>query len=694
MIQKYIFLALILFAQLHTQAQEQQDTVKLDGVIIKSTKTNNTQQKAPSSISLINKKTLNDFAIGSIEDLNARVPNLFIPEHGSKLTSPIYIRGIGSRINSQAVGLYYDGIPYFEMGTFNFELYDISKIEVLRGPQGTLYGRNTMGGLINIFSAPLVKERFSSIRTDYGNYNRLKTVIHHNQPLSKNLIMALDAAYSHSDGYFKNIYLNNSADSYDTYSGRLKLKYTPTKKLKINFVMNYEKNLENGYPYAIYDTTTQKASDVNYNQLSSYHRDLLSTGLLISYTGNKYILKSASSYQYLKDKQTIDQDFTPKDLFYVKQNRQHNTLVQEFTIKSKATAKIQWLGGLFGFSQLKNKDVNVYYGKDAVAAYHLPGSLTKYKHYKQPTEGAAAYFQASLPIQKFIITAGIRADYEKDILHYSYDKELKAKLTHVQDVDTFNTYYQILPKLSISYQVNPNITTYFSLSKGYKAGGFNSTFERNEDISFNPESSINYEIGFKSLFLDNKVSANMSLFYIDWRNQQVYQPVPSGRGAMLKNAGKTISQGVELSLRAIPSSQLQFWLNTGFNEVKFARYIKDEKTNYSGNNLPYIPQYTANLGLSYSINLRNKIFRIANISTDYQYIGKFYWNDANTAYQKSYGLLNATLTINTGKHFKLGVYGKNLFNTQYNSYYFEALRKSYVQLGNPMAISAFIKFYF
>ncbi len=692
-----VILLIILFSNFNLKAQKpQKDSIrikKLDKIVVQATKTDLSAGNAPLLISVINEQTAENFKVNDLGDLNSRVPNLFMQRHGSRLTSPIYIRGIGSRINSPAVGLYVDGIPYFDMGSFNFEMYDIQRIEVLRGPQGTLYGRNTMGGLINIITLQPVDKQQLSLSTMYGNYNRIKSVLHYNQPLSKKIIMVLDGAYAHSDGFIINKFLNTSANSYNTYSGKLKLQYKANEKLKANFVLSYERSRENGYPYGIYDTTTQTRSHVSYDQLSSYNRNMLSAGLKIKYSADKFILNSMSSYQNLVDTQRIDQDFTTKNLLFVDQNRTHQYFVQELNIKSKINAKIKWIGGLFGFKNLLNKNVDVFYNQDAVALFHLPSLMRKNKTYNQPEEGVAAYGQISLPFKNFDLTAGIRADYEKDNLKYIYNLYMLGNEYKKADVDTFNTYFEILPKISLSYRFSDNVFVYSSISKGYKAGGFNSTFERNEDISFNPEYSYNYETGVKTTMFGQKLRLNASVFYIDWLDQQVYQPVPSGQGAMLKNAGHSMSRGGELEITAFPVRNLKAWLYAGYNDVRYLSYVKDENTDYSGNKIPYIPEYTGNLGFNYTLELNHSFLRTINFSADYQLIGKFYWNDLNTAYQKTYGLLNANIFFNT-KHFILGFSGKNLLNANYNAFYFEELGHSYAQEGNPIEFSTFIKIKF
>ncbi len=690
----YIIILFSIFSYIQIKAQSPtQDTIKqknIKEVVVNASKTDLLQKNAPMLVSIINSKTIASEKINDIGDLNARVPNLFMQKHGTRLTSPIYIRGIGSRINSPAIGLYVDGIPYFELGSFNFEMYDIKKIEVLRGPQGTLYGRNTMGGLINIITAQPDEKTQAYAYFLYGNYNTMKTVLHYNQPIGKKLIMLIDAEHSQSNGFFKNTYLNSPADANSNCSGRLKLQYKANKRLQTNFVLNYDISKNSGYPYALYDTTNQSISNIAYDQVSSYSRQMLSAGLKIKYTAKNFVLQNATSYQNLADTQKIDQDFTPKNLLFVNQNRTHKSFVNEFSIKSKNNAKIKWIAGIFAFKNIKNKQVDVYYNQDAVVLFHLPSTMIKYKTYKQPVEGSAVYGQVSLPLDKFTLTAGIRGDYEKDNLNYSYTLHmLKADLIQ-PNVDTFNTYFEILPKLNLSYRLNNNVFFYTSFTKGYKAGGFNSTFERKEDISFNPEYSYNYEAGIKSSLLNNSLFINASAFYIDWLNQQVYQPVPSGHGAMLKNAGHSMSKGLELEIRTIPVKNLQAWFYGGYNDVRYLQYKKDDKTDYSGNKIPYIPLYTSDLGLSYNINFNSKFFQKLTLTADYQMIGKFYWNDANTAYQKPYSLLNANIALKT-KHFIFGVAGKNLLNTNYNAFYFEELGNSYAQKGFPMQISSFIK---
>jgi len=657
------------------------DTIKIEEISISADKEGGKMQKVPVSITYIASKQLEIQSINNLTDLSARIPNLFMPDYGSRLTTPIYIRGIGARINSPSVGLYVDGVPYFDKGSFNFEFFNVQKIEVLRGPQGTLYGRNTMGGLIQIYTLENQDYANGSFYSEYGNHNQLKSVLHYNMPLSKTLTLAFDGAYVHNDGSFVNQYTGKTADELDTYSWQMKFNYKPSDNFKITLTSNYEDNDQAGYPYALYDVDTQTASDVNYDKASSYKRKQVSNGLNIQYKAPKFVLSSSTSFQYMDDEQAIDQDFTDFAQYFVTQDRIRQTFAQEFNLHSAESSKIKWLVGAFAFNEneAKQVDVNV-----------LTNGMLMMKDYKQISKGIAFFGQTTIPFWKFDLTAGIRYDMENSNLVYDYHRTFKGTTSQIEAFENRLDFSQWLPRIALNFHANENLTIYHSISKGYKAGNFNSTFTRDEDIFFNPEYSINYELGIKSSFFNRKLVANLAAFYIDWKDQQIYQPVPTGTGSMLKNAGESLSKGLELELSARPSKNFDIWLGAGLNEAKFEDYQRDETTNYSGNYIPYIPKYTLNAGVNYSMFIQSGFVSKMILNANYQYFGQLYWNDDNVASQDAYGILNGKLSF-VAKELNFGIWAKNILSTEYNAFYFEALGNSYIQKGKPVQFGLFAK---
>ena len=668
------------------QAQDifEDDSVKnykINEIIIKSPKYNRNIFDIPVTATMLPERMIVTNKIENLTQVSGFIPNLFMPDYGSKLTSPIYIRGVGNRINTPSVGLYVDNIPYFEKSAFNFDLFDIERIEVLRGPQGTLYGRNAMGGLINIITNSPGKERSSSISADYGNYNQIRANITHNQPIGKKLSVLTTLNLSHNDGFYTNLYNNSQVDKTNAYSGRMKVQYNISKKWNASANIQYENSKQGGYPYALYVDSSNTAKDINYDGVSFYNRQMLSSGLNLVYSANNFDLRLLTSHQRIDDEQGIDQDFTPLSLFYVDQMQKQDMLAQEINIQSKDNEQYDWLFGIFAFNQLKNKEVTVNYQADAIKQYNLPfNEYYNTKWYDNSNTGLAIFHESTLKFGGFSATAGIRVDYEVATLDYVYDVFTNGNQANVEKVISEMDFFEILPKVALKYNFSNYLAPYISVAKGYNSGGFNTSFEREEDRSFNPERSINYEAGLKAKWLEQRIYANLALFYIDWTNQQVYQTVPSGTGSMLTNAGKSESKGFEFELKTILAKNLETNLTFGYNEARFVEYIKDNKTDYSGKFLPYVPKFTFNIGANYLVEIDKNWLDLIKFNLNYSGFGKHYWHEDNLSYQSYYGLLNGRISFEH-KNITLSAWGKNMLNSDYNSFYFKSIGNSYAQIG-------------
>lgn len=666
------------------------DHFNLDGVTVSGEKRETQMREVAGSITALSSIKMKVNRVLNLTNVSSLVPNLFMPDYGSRLTSPIYIRGIGSRINTPSIGLYVDGVAHFEKSSFNFDFLNIKQIEVLRGPQGTLYGRNTMGGIIQIITHEPQNTRKTYIGGEIGGYGTRSLQFSHDQPLIKDKLgVQLAGQYRQRSGFFLNDFANSMVDQQQSGSGRIKLNYSPTDRFKIQLTSNFERSREGGYPYGIVtiSDSTQSAPVIGYDHVSSYDRDMLGSSLRLNYQWNKVEFVSISGHQYIDDYQDIDQDFTPNSWLTVSQDQEQHLFSQEFLFRSRNSERMEWLGGVYGFAQQIDRVVTVNYLADAVPVFNLPGALNKVKAYDFTNTGYAAFGQIrakDVLLDGLDFVLGARFDSEIDSLGYNYILQMNGNDIPKDDFSQGFDFFEFLPKAAVHYELSSNISTFVSIAKGYKSGGFNSTFEREEDESYGSEYSWNYEWGIKAQTPNKQYLANLAIFYIDWTDQQIYQPVPSGQGSMLKNAGKSKSAGFELEALARPIKNLSLNASVGYTHATFTEYVRDEakELDYSGNFIPYVPAYTWYAGASYRLPVYRKLVDEILFNINMAGTGRIYWDDANTLTQNPYQLLNARIDYQI-KDFTVGLWARNILNTSYLAFQFSALGMNYAQPGMP-----------
>lgn len=518
----YTFLAAILFAiPFNATNIIPKDTTKVidieEVVVIASPKENTKLRQLPVAASLISQKEMQEYQINSLKGVSNLVPNFFIPDYGSRLTSAVYIRGIGARINTPSVGLYVDNIPYIDKSAFDFNFFDIERINVLRGPQGTLYGRNTMGGLVKVHTRSPFSYQGTDIKLSAATYNNYSASLTHYHRISNQLAFSAGGFYEYKGGFFKNYApsVNKKADELSAGGGRIRAIWLPNENLKLDFTVNYEYGDQGGYAYGQYDKATQQIAPIAYNDESTYRRGLLNAGVNIEYQANSFILSAVTGYQNLNDRMFLDQDFTEADIFNLTQKQKLNTISEEIILKSKPGKNWQWTTGAFGFYQWLNTDGPVTFKEEGVKnqiEYNINKIFQNIKspimsmqinnpelyipgNFDTPVLSGAIYHQSTynnLFIEGLSVTAGLRLDYEKTSMKYSsynepmdFDFSLsfapgrpgmeyknllaKSRLSGEEK----NDYLQLLPKFALQYDFNKQNNIYASVSKGYRSGGYN-----------------------------------------------------------------------------------------------------------------------------------------------------------------------------------------------------------------------------
>lgn len=708
-------------------AQQQKDTVVLDEIIVVSSKEWQELKKTPASVSILSPAAIEREKIQGIRGLSAFIPNLFIPDYGSKYTSAIYIRGVGSRMGNPAVGMYVDNVPYLDKTSFDFDFFDIKRIEVLRGPQGTLYGRNSMGGLINIYTLSPWDYQGTKARLSAGSYGSTKVGLSHYARQGGKFAFSLGGNYS----AFPSTYGKNGVEATQSASLRATASWRPSEKLSLNYTGSYGYTDQNGYAYGKYNPDTNLPDTVNYNDPAYYSRNVVNNSLHVEYQGKNFKIASTAGHQFLNDSLLLDQDFSPASMFTLFQSQKLNAISEEITVRSTGGSNLQWIGGVSGFFQKMNTESLVKFKEDGVAFIQdninnsgMPFPLTIVNdipvagEYVTKNHGIAAFLQPTLNnflLQGLSVSAGVRFDYEQvSFVHftnseYGYSMQIRPNVPPVQGTknDTIAgsekmDFTQLLPKFSVRYERGGNMA-YASVSKGYKAGGYNLQmfsdlietkmrsresveFDIQKSASFKPEYSWNYELGGRISVLDNRMDLGAALFLMDIRDLQIAEFAPEGQGRMIKNAGESQSKGVELEADIHPSRCFGIGLSYGYVESKFTEYReqidKTSSVDYSGKYVPFVPRQTLSATAVYTVYFKNSHIDRLSVSGKYSGAGKIYWTEANDVFQKFYSILNGRISLEKG-NFSLCVWGENLLNAKYATFYFQTFGNSFGQLGKP-----------
>jgi len=644
---------------------------------------------SPVSQQAMGERFIENNQLMGIRDLSGMIANFYMPDYGSRQYSPIYIRGIGSRVNSPSVGVYVDGIPYFDRTVLDMDLFGVSKVEVLRGPQGTLFGRNASAGLINVFTRSPLDYQGTSARVSYGSYNDLLVAASTYNKVSHNFGLSLAANYHHTDGFLTNTFLNNKADRMDNGTIRLGAAWKPTERWTSRFTATLDLTRQNGYPYAPYDPQTGILQPIAYNRESSYRRLVGTLGMSWRYDADGWSLNSQTAFQHNNGRIEVDQDYSPQDIFAVKMPHRQNQISQEFTLRSTNDSRYQWIVGAFGFHQQDH--FTVYTTRIASKLYEVNQN-------KLPTMGFALYHVSTFNIVKGLwASAGIRFDWEKNSLK-NFSK--KIKLTdpneppilkpldpkdgwQITGFDASRIDRQITPKFTLKYQFTPFRMIYATVAKGYKAGGFNAVHETDADYAYKPEHTWNYELGAKWSFLKGLLAFEASAFYIDWQHQQLSVTVPA-LGNVVRNVGHSNSKGFELALNATPLPSLSLQASYGYTYAKMLEARMGVGKDYSGNMLPLVPRHTLSFNANYVVNNLGRIADKLMFNANLTGVGPLYWREDNAVKQSFYTLLNLKAALTRGI-FTLEVWSRNTLATHYLTYYFVA-PKPMAQKGKPFTI--------
>ena len=682
-------------------------------------------------------RRIEERGIASPKNLSAVVPGLNIPDYGTSMTSTIYVRGLGSRMDNPVIGLYVDDVPIIDKNCYDFSFTDIRRIDFLHGPQGTLYGRNSMLGVLSVETLSPTAYQGTRGIIEYGSASTLSAKLSAYKGR-----FGLTAAYGHTDGFFINEYDGSNCGLSDSFSARARF-VGGVGKASLDNILTVSYIDQTGYPYR--KLMAGELLPVDYNDKSGYRRFFLMDGFRLKTEWRNWKISSVTSFQTLFDSMDMDQDFTPKSMFTLNQIQEQVAFTQEFIFKPK-THTVWWDSqtGLFAMVKLNKMSAPVRFLKDGIKSLILdnansgiPQELGRlniqeenfliYSDFDIALGNVAAYHESYFNTGRWTFTAGLRLDFEASRMRYDSGSDIHFIVspamseyipfsTKVDGTETVR-YAQLQPKLSVSYDATSermrskglNMSLLASVSEGYRSGGFNTQIfsdvlqrkmmlgmmeslgvhlDGKGDLStygltYKPEICLNYEIGgkFRMRSAGHILESFFTAYRVDCRNQQMTVfPYGNGTGRMMANAGRSRSLGVEAE-----ASWMWKGLSVSFaGSLMDARFVDydDGRNDWSGNRIPYSPESTLYLRCGYKFLTRGRFLRSVSLNADINRSGRIYWNEAGDISQSPYSLIGADVRLTTSKA-ELWLRGQNLTGTEYSVFYFKSVGNSFFQAGKP-----------
>lgn len=609
---------------------------ELPAVTVTADKTERPLEKVAASVAVIDGLELEQSQVTGMEQLEGRIPGLsFQPFGQAGLNAPV-MRGLTANFNtfSTSTLLLVDGVPVHTAQGFEDAMLDVDRIEVLRGPQSTLYGRNAEAGVIAIHSLPMDNTPRASVSADIGSRNNRGLRFSLSRPLVEDTLYAsISGSWLKQDGFITNTYTGGKADDRERRNLKLGLRWTPSAATDV--ILRYARQDYDdggalwGAPAAAREHVASGTSSWNRSKGQSL---ALNASHAFS---NGLRLRSITAWSDFTDDIQQDTDFLPADITHIRRDHRLRMFSQEFRLEGQLGAA-DWLAGVYADrndTDLHNVGRRMMQVED-LRADQKSRTLAVFTHWNLRLSDA------------WSLSAGARLERSKI--------EIAPQGTARKNLD----WTHFSPKLALQYQLSPEHQWYVSASRGIRTGGFNALSAASDYAAFEPEKNWSYEAGFKGWAMDKRLRYSASAYFMDIRNMQVMQ-MPSPGFIYITSAATATSKGVELDLDYLLSKGWQLKAGVAWNHTTFDRFL-DGAANYSGHRNPFAPALTGHIGLRYDAP--------AGWYAQASVVGasKVYLDAANRYRRNGYGLVNLVAGYQHG-NWEIAAYANNVADKTYDA---------------------------
>lgn len=670
------------------------DVKSLDQIVVTGQRSEESIIQAPLSISFLSAEKVAATRTWDLSSLNGVVPNYNNQERGVGFQQIQAIRGIQVFSENPAVVTLIDGVNALDILANGIQLLDIEKIEVLRGPQGTLFGRNAMGGVVNIQTKQPTNRTSAFAELSGGNLNMQRYALGVQMPLVKDqLFVGLNGLYHSENGFLTNDtslaqtpFPDPSAQGArvgdeESYYGNFYLKWLPSAQFRatLNVKAQIDQSDASNYFVGVEDDALAliEPDFIYLSRVGEHRRSVINTALSLHYYAPALTLSSITTYQRIGlsfkdiDSGGIFSSYDSGEIGGTPDPQEVYT--QELKISSANPQKrLQYTAGVYGFAQ------DALEPTTNLALEQGPNTFAIFRNIAN-NFGLAVFGQAAYRFSpKWDLTAGLRFDYEDRESTFNGFGDLVDQdgvLTEIRaDTTISGDYHALSPKVALSYQLSDKARAYVSYTRGFRAGGINAQrLPDGADQTFDPEYSDNFELGVKTQAFQQTLFIAATAFYINWTHLQFFNLVGPFTFSR-ENVGDAVSYGLELEASWLAVNNLQIDASLGLNETEYDDFtltrinpltFEEVVSEIGGNRLSNAPQRTAFLAAQYTIPLAKELQLV--LRGEFRNIGSYFTDIQNDLEQASYSLISTRSGIQY-KFLELYFWGQNLTDQRFIVY--------------------------
>lgn len=688
-----------------------QEASQIEVIEVTSQKRVQNMQKVPISTQAFTADMIENLGADTLTDLAQSSPSIELGGLGKGSQQQMGIRGLVDFARNPGIdsrmGIYIDGVFQGRSYSADVPLLGLESVEVLRGPQGTLFGKNTVAGAISLNTRRPTEFFEGEVSVEAANHGTYKTTAFVSGELAGNLFGSISGSYQSSDGYYNNTFLENKTGDWDTSASRGQLRYVASDKLE--FILSADwTDKHSAVPLAQAENFDAFNIEANFNTRDD--SDSWGSALTVNYDlSNDYIFTSISAYREASFDTNGDDDYGQANLVSVFFNEDSDQVSQEFRLVSPKNDVYDWVAGMYYFDSHLSSDRFVELASGLVGP--VAGRIIIPT--KLDDRSIATYIHGNYRFnEQWELTAGLRFTNEEKNVNWQQnnvadDPNVPANLPggalgaidYPEFKDDFSD-SNWSPTVGLNYFATDDVMVYGKVSRAYKSGGWNTDFMTNglDYFAYDTESMNNAEFGIKSMMLDYTLKVNASVFYSDIDDFQVFQRAFNANGnpaVQLTNAGEAHTAGFELETVWLLTDNLNFTLNTTFLETGYDQFLSQCDEDYSGNKFTFAPNFKGYLGAEYFVPIA---VGELSINIDYSYSSSQYTTPNNSATDKieSYKTANARVTyMSENSDWQISAWVKNITDDEYlRNTNLNLLGARRVTYGEPITYGVNFKYMF